>query len=196
MKTGFVFLLLAIALGSPDWQQVDVDPGLNALEVDETDWVYPWHVIKHEDYFENTFGNPITEKDTAHLIQNSHCEVVRISDDNHYSDRLPFADGSWKGDTLVISIFQESASSNQEIELTIVKDVFHAAYYLEYTLPVKFWKVEIQEKSLSLNQLPQRGAPIKGRVDIMANEFIQWGEDNDFRMDTITNRISGTFVID
>lgn len=85
MKSLLLFTSISIILISSDWQPVQIDSSLESLSVDPTDWTYPWYVIKHDTYFENTTGEGISESDTAHLIRNSYgrCHPARIPETGH-----------------------------------------------------------------------------------------------------------------
>lgn len=44
---------------------------------DPNQWSYPWYVMEiSPGNFENTLGDPIQAKDTAHLVHNSNCMVT------------------------------------------------------------------------------------------------------------------------
>lgn len=112
------------------------------------------------------------------------------------TSRLPFADQTWKEDTLIISIYQESASDNQELVLTVVDQQFTAEYQIAYVFPTNDWQVKIEEASLRFSQLPKKGEPIKGQLEILLTEIIDWPEWRSSEVDTIQKRIAGTFVIE
>lgn len=198
MKSLFLFTSISIILIHSDWQPVQIDSTLESLEIDRSDWTYPWYVIKHDTYFENTTGEGISESDTAHLIRNSGCQVASSSNTGNwtFTSRLPFADQTWKEDTLIISIYQESASDNQELVLTIVDQQFTAEYQIAYVFPTDDWQVKIEEASLSVSQHPQEGEPIKGQVEIFLREIVEWPEWKSNEVDTIQKKIQGTFVIE
>lgn len=185
-----------LSLLSNQWEEVKIDPTLNTLQVDSTDWVYPWYVIKHSDHFENTFGEPITREDTAHIIRNSFCQVKTIRDTSDWSSRIPFARGVWKSDTLLLSIWQENASDIEELTLTVIDGKFASEYVTYYVFPYDKWEVKILEEELELSQMPSPGMPIKGRVSILLQEEIRRTEGPLHKMDTIIKRIEGTFVVE
>ncbi len=196
MKIIPVFLIVIISVLSNKWEKVKIDPTLNNLKVDSTDWTYPSHVIKHSNYFENTFGEPISSEDTAHLIRNSYCQVKTIRDTSEWSSRIPFANGVWKNDTLVLSIWREVASDIQKLTLTIVDGRFSSDYMIWYVLPYNDWDLKIIKQSLELNQIPEPGMSIKGRVSILLQEEMRWAEDPSNQIDTILKRIEGTFIVE
>lgn len=196
MKLFSVFLIVIFSFLNNKWEKVKIDSSLNNLKVDSTDWTYPWHVIKHSKYFENTFGEPITSKDTAHLIRNSYCHVNTIQDTSVWSSRIPFANSVWKNDTLVLCIWQESASDNQKLTLTVIDSKFSSDYWIGYLPPYDYWNMKIIKESLELNQIPEPGMPIKGRVSILLQEEIRWAESPSYQIDTILKRIEGTFIVE
>lgn len=187
--------MVIFSLLTEKWEKVRIDPTLNAIKIDSADWTYPWHVIKHSNYFENTLGEPIAKEDTAHLIRNSNCQVRAIWDTDVSSSSIPFANGTWKQDTLVLSIWQQSASDNQTLTLTVVDGKFSSDYMIWYIPPYDDWNLNIISESLELNQSPEPGVPIKGRVNILLQEEVRWTEGAPNQVDTILKRIEGTFVV-
>ena len=103
---------------------------------------------------------------------------------------------SGKNDTLVLSIWQESASDNQKLTLTVVDGRFYSDYVIEYVLPYNDWEFKIIKEELELNQIPEPGMPIKGRVSILLQEEIRWAENPANQIDTILKRIEGTFIVE
>lgn len=195
MKSILLISFLSLGLISHDWRPIVIDNSLDSLEVDITDWSYPWYVIKHETYFENTVGEGISEADTAHMIRNSHCNLSVTQDRIKNSSRLPFANSTWNKDTLTITIYQENASDNQELVMTIVGQQFDAEYDIAYFISPKQWKYEVKEASLTFSRKPKKGEDIKGKVDLEMIEIIEWPEWKSTKIDTIQKRIEGTFVI-
>lgn len=175
------------------WSEIEIDPQLNELEVDPDDWTYPWHVIKHEDYFENTAaGEPITEEDTAHLIRNSSCYLFFDPDSSESSERLPFAWDRWSNDTLSLTISKHDASGVVNLKLTVLEGRFIPHFKIFYFFDPEEQSLEYLEQSLSLQKLPKKGQPIKGEVDILMKEWVKW-TDREFER---LLRVKGTFVIE
>ncbi|MEM8901235.1 MAG: hypothetical protein AAGC85_24200, partial [Bacteroidota bacterium] len=167
MEIYLVLFLSLFIIEDHTWSEIEIDPQLSELEVDPNDWTYPWYVIKHEDYFENTFGEPITEEDTAHIIRNSFCNLITISDSNESSTRLPFAGARWRDDTLQLNIYQEGASGIVALELDILGEKFTPRFLIYYIHDPEEQSTAYLEQSLILHKLPEKGKPIKGEVNIL-----------------------------
>ena len=196
MEIYLALLLSLFIIEDSPWTEIEIDPSLSQLQLDPDDWTYPWHVIKHEDYFENTFGEPISEEDTAHLIKNSFCNLITVSNSNESSIRLPFAKANWTNDTLKINIYRFDASSGIDCNLILYNGKFKAQFSNIYSPPIETQLIDYQYKILKLNQIPENGKPIKGKVDITLQENVRWIYSEDDSIDTFNRRIKGTFVIE
>lgn len=192
MDVILTLLLFFFPVEGEPWTSIQIDPELEELAVDPTDWTYPWHVIKHEGYFENTFGEPITEEDTAHIVRNSFCNLVTYYDARESSKRLPFARANWRNDTLQVSIFQSNASEIVAMEIDILEEKFTPRFKIFYIQEPEEQSTEYLEQSLTLQKLPKKGQPIKGEVDILMREWVKW-PDREFER---LLRVKGTFVIE
>lgn len=80
--------------------------------------------------------------------------------------------------------------------MTVVDQQFTAEYQIAYVFPTNDWQVKIEEASLRFSQLPKKGEPIKGQLEILLTEIIDWPEWRSSEVDTIQKRIAGTFVIE
>ena len=196
MKLFPLLIISMLFVCTEQWETIRIDPTLDNLAVDSTDWAYPWYVIKHTDHFEHTFGEPISKEDTIHQIKNALCYVRQIRDSTDHVHRLPWAKAEWKKDTLCISIFQENASDNQKLTLKIHEGQFIADYKIASITPLDDWQVEILEHSLVLHEMPQPGKIIKGRLRVQLQERIDWSEGTDGHVDWVRKSIEGTFVIE
>lgn len=125
-----IFVVLCIGtLSAQNQGKVKVDSRLRVFELDSTDWLYPWYVLKHENKWENTSGDGITAKDTVHLICNSTC-YQDLS--GAYKHRLPFCRARLVGDTLVIQVYDESASNDEWVTFRVCGKNFICDYEQNY----------------------------------------------------------------
>ena len=197
MKIHLLILSVCIFLNLAQWQKVEIDPSLDRLQVDSTDWSYPWYMVRHSGGWENTMGEPISKKDTAHLIRNSWCLISDTwgNDTTSQTHRLPFAVHTWKDDTLKLSIYDYSASNGEELSLIIVAGQFIPQYWQEYFIPNKYQEVTFLQYSLALDNLPRPNVPIKGRLKINLVEEILSFESEENDTISIYKTIEGEFVI-
>ncbi len=196
MEIYLALLLSLFIIEDSLWSEIEINPQLNELEIDPDDWTYPWHVIKHEDYFESIFGQPITEEDTAHLIKNSTCTLFTFSDANESFARLPFARAKWAEDTLIVTIYRFDASNSVDLSLIVFNGEFIPQFTNIYFPPVERYPIDYHHTVLTLNQLPERGKPIKGSLEIILNEKIEYTFSESDSLDFFSRRIKGTFVIE
>lgn len=198
MKPLSIFLIFFLFFSQINWKATEIDPSLNELEIDRSDWTYPWYVIKHDDHFENTAGDSISKQDTAHLVRNSHCFVQTDHEGSTISSRLPFAKAEWKNDTLMLSVWQYNASDIQTLTFKVIDGKFSSAYEIAYIISPDLYSLKILEQSLSLNDIPEPGHPIKGRINMVLQEEIilpSWATEKE-GTDTVLKKIEGTFVIE
>lgn len=192
MKITAIAAILALILFN-NWDQVEIDPNLNGIEVNSTNWSYPWGIIKHEDHFENITGEPITEQDTVHILKNSQCKIRRKRDTVFLDADLPFANAEWKNDSLMISIFDYHGGL---LKLKIVEGKFSSDWSVAYHFSYEERNVQILNQTLELNGVPKPGQAIKGKVNIALQEYIKWRPDPfEGRVDNQKLEISGTFII-
>lgn len=111
-----IFVVLCIGtLSAQNQGRVKVDSRLRVFELDSTDWVYPWDGIEM--------------KDTVHLICNSTC-YQDLS--GAYKHRLPFCRARLVGDTLVIQVYDESASNDEWVTFRVCRRNFICDYEQNY----------------------------------------------------------------
>lgn len=198
MKSLSISLFFLLLLSQINWKATEIDPSLNELEIDRSDWTYPWYVIKHDDHFENTAGDSISKQDTAHLARNSHCYVKTNLEGSTSSSRLPFAKAEWKNDTLMLSVWQYHASDIQTLTFKVIDGKFSSDYEIAYVISPDLYSLKILEQSLFLNDIPEPGQPIKGRINMVFQEEITWPSwaTEKEGTDTVLKKIEGTFVIE
>jgi len=159
------------------WNLIQIDKNLEFQG--PTDWSYPWHVIKHKDgHFENTTGNPITKKDTAHLIHYSNCysylekeEII----DFEQAIKLPFTYSKINKDTLDIIIYDESTSNSESIKLKVINRKFKSEYKISYVFPNESLTINYIKNDLTLNKEPpfEKGEKIIGKLKVKLNEIVK-----------------------
>ncbi|MFT5618889.1 MAG: hypothetical protein ACI85I_002124 [Arenicella sp.] len=144
---------------------IKINSLLETNAIDSSVWRYPWYVVKHSNGFENTLGEGISEKDTAHIILNSNC-TVSLGKDRMYL--LPFAKAILRNDTLKISIFDESASNFESLEIQIVNNEFSVCYNKAYMTGAEIKSIDFSKTEFTTNQANfQKGDLLKGYIKMV-----------------------------
>ncbi|MFT4601469.1 MAG: hypothetical protein ACI857_001649 [Arenicella sp.] len=187
-----IFILTSINLHSFA-QTIAVNEKLELLKTDSTDWTYPWHVIKHKDgHFENTFGLPITQSDTAHVLKNAQVFVYILKDLKEVKYRIPFAEATIDKDTILIELNDESASNFEGLSIKIFEGEFELEYHKAYIQMLANIKVEFLEQKVTLSQSHfEVGEEIKGEVFVIVKETVEWPDQT---VEIIEKTIRGSFV--
>lgn len=179
------------------WHEIEIQSNLETPAIDSTAWFYPWYVIKHRDgHFENTLGESISKTDTAHLVQNTSCEINYQWADKQYVYPLKQATAKQKDDTLFISIIDESASNYECLEIKILDGKFRLNYDKIYVIPTQRQEVLCLSQRLILNQgRYEVGERIKGKIEAEFMEILQFDEGEVNSVDTIYKSVQGTFEV-
>ena len=181
-----------------DWKKYKVSENIEMPEKRSSEFSYPWYMVKHENGFENTLGEPIRERDTIKNYYNSWCYTYLEKEGRTFSDtlgRLPFCNFREYDDRLKIEIYDLTASNNESLFIELTGGEFKVDYQTSYVFPYEKIKWKIKEKELRLNQkLPiKRGSLLKGEVEVKVEEtiFYQHPQPKSIR----TKIIKGTFQL-
>ncbi|GAA4107135.1 hypothetical protein GCM10022393_02160 [Aquimarina addita] len=177
------------------WIPLIVDEQLEIPKIGPDDWSYPWYMIKHNDgHFENITEDTIIEKDTIRVIHHSKCYTYLTKKGKTIPiSRIPFVTSEIKGDTLALTLFDESASNNEKLTLQLVNDFFKINYHTVYVFPYKDIQYEFKSASLKVNKMPpyKKGMLLKG---VLATEFVETIIYNDNTPSDVRDKlIEGTF---
>ena len=192
-----IYSFLPAAHAQNKWDKWVLNEHLDVPAIAADDWSYPWYVVEYEEgKFENTLGDSITAQDTIHQIHNSKCFTYVLKNDKMEPEprsRLPICEALWRNDTLLIGIFDFSASNSEAVEIAVKGDRFLMAYQVNYVVPYKKIEFETLSRRLVLNQSAfEKGRILKGEIHLEIKETI-FSESG--KKSSSNKLIEGTFEV-
>jgi hypothetical protein len=133
-------------------------------------WNYPWWIIENEDgTIENTMGGSSNKKDIQRLKQ-----TANIQCDQQYGHDIHFCEASvQKDEGLNIFIYDESASTYDNLKITLKQNRFSCQYWTTYPDASGnqnlVWVTKSQRLTLDRNKFA-RGDVLKGKIEFVCEE--------------------------
>lgn len=151
------------------WFELIYENEIEAPVFSEKDWSYPWYVIKKNDgEFEHTYGRDITSIDTIKEFFTSNCfvdkEIINIAKLDSVS-HLKFSKSYSLSDTLVVELFDKSASKFESLKIKIVNGMYSIEFHKSKPVYGYIYSYTPLESKLAINHKVIDKEMI-GRIDL------------------------------